>query len=435
MDHSRLRTPDHQLLSRFGVVRAVGGGGYLVAAVVLAGIYGWRAWPLLLGVPVLAIVTALYFRFAHLYPRSAVIASLVTDALVLGGAAAFVGGSGSGTGAVYAVVIVSGGLLLGPPAAAGFTLLGLLLAWLQLAAEELGVTPLFLHRAPMDERVQVLAIVSAVLASIGYLTATYASRLQEEIVEAGDAAEVVKQRGRRRRSLVRQASIDVAAPLRAVEAVADRLDTGEPPDAEELRRLAGALRMGVTQLDAEVTQLADLGAMDESGEERPEPVLLSRVVGDCLLALEARLAGHEVSASAERVMVVGDRRAARRVVYNLLENVADHTPAGTHVIVRALRTADRGVVVVSDDGPGLPSHLAHRAFDPPDEGGGPRVGLPLVAELAAAMGATVRYEPVMGGGARFLVGFRLAPGSIPTEDDNLAVVVTEPDHQQHQPQR
>ncbi len=229
--------------------------------------------------------------------------------------------------------------------------------------------------------------------------------------------------------------IDVGARLRDVEAVADRLDSGDPPDADELRRLAGQLRMGATELDAEITQLVDLGAMDESGEERPEPVLLSRVVTDCLVALEARLEGHEVSVDAPPIKVVGDRRAARRIVYNLLENVADHTPAGTHATVRALQTADRGVVVVMDDGPGLPSHLAHRAFDPPDEGGGPRVGLPLIAELAAAMGAEVRYEPVPGGGSRFLVGFRLAPQAIPTRDDDLVDASSEVAHEQHQPQR
>lgn len=47
------------------------------------------------------------------------------------------------------------------------------------------------------------------------------------------------------------------------------------------------------------------------------------------------------------------------------------------------------------------------------EGSGPRVGLPLVRELSEGMGASVRAETPRAGGARFLIAFRLAPGTAP----------------------
>lgn len=47
------------------------------------------------------------------------------------------------------------------------------------------------------------------------------------------------------------------------------------------------------------------------------------------------------------------------------------------------------------------------------EGSGPRVGLPLVRELSEGMGASVRAETPRAGGARFLLAFRLAPGTAP----------------------
>src|SRR5690606_17753088 len=78
-----LYTPDETTLRKFGLVRAVGGGAYLIAAIVLAVIYGWDAWPLLLGAPVLAIVTTVYFLRCLQYPRTSVAASLVADAVVL----------------------------------------------------------------------------------------------------------------------------------------------------------------------------------------------------------------------------------------------------------------------------------------------------------------------------------------------------------------
>lgn len=413
---ARLYVPDEALLRRFGIVRAVGGAAYVVAVAVLFAIYGAATWPLLLGVPVLAVVTFSYFLHSQRYPRTAVAASLIADALVLGGSIAFVGGTGSGTAAVYVIVITSAGILLGPTSAAAFTALTVVLAWLQLLGEQAGIEPRFLHREALDERVVVLLITTGVLISVGYLTGTYASRLQQGLLAAGDEAEAVRRRGRRRHQFVRQASVDVRGPLRAVEEVADRLEDPDL-DAAARRRLAASLRMRTAELDAEVQQLAEVGALDETEEARPEPVLLSRVVDDCLVELGGRLDDHHLVVDVEPLKVLGDRRGARRIVFNLLENVARHTPAGTAVQITTHRTASQGVLAVADDGPGIPTEVAARLFDPPDEGGGPRVGLPLVAALAAAMDAEIRYAPRRAGGSRFLVGFRLAPRDAPVPEE------------------
>lgn len=414
---SRVHIPDEILLRRFGLVRAVGGAAWFIAVAVLYAIFGAQVWPLALGVPVLAVVTTGFFVKSSRYPRASVIASLVADAVVLGGGIAFLGGTGSGLVMLYAIVIVSAGILLGPAAASGFTALTAFLGLLQFAAEELWTTPVLLHREDVGERLPILLVSLAGLASIGYLTASYAGRLQELIAEAGEQAEVVRRRGRRRRSLVEKARVDVREPLRELEAVAESLDErwDELPD-DERRRLAGRLRMGVISLEAEVSQLADVSAMEESIAERPEPVLLRKAVDDVVYALRDRLDGYVVEADVPPLKVVGNRRSVRRVLYNLLENVVQHTPIGTHVDIDALATAGSAVLVVTDTGPGVPKNVAADMFQPPDEGGR-RLGLALVRELCEAMGAEIRYETAPHGGARFLLRFRLAPSSAPSLDD------------------
>lgn len=413
----RVPTPDDVLLRRFGLVRAVGGAAYIVAVAVLFGIFGAQVWPLAFGVPVLAVVTTAYFVKSQRYPRTAVIASLVADALVLGGGVAFLGGTGSGLVMLYTIVVVSAGILLGPGTALAFTAFTAVLAVAQLGLEELGVEPVLLHRPELGDRVPILLVSLAGVLSVGYLSATYASRLHELIAIAGEEAEAVRRRGRRQRIFVRQASVDVRTPLRAVEDVAQALDERWHTlgDAER-RTLAARLRSEITKLDAGLAQLTDLGTIDE-GDLHLEPVRLARVVHDCLVALGDRLGGRHVDVDVGEVKVVADARAARRMVYNLLENVADHTPPETHVRVDGITTPGHGVLAVTDDGPGIASATAHRLFDPPDEGGGPRVGLPLVAQLAAAMGAEVRYEPAPSGGTRVLVSFRLSPTAAPSADD------------------
>jgi len=393
--------------------------------VVLAFLFGRQIWPLALGVPVLAVVTTLYFTRSARYPRTAVIASLAADALVLGGAVAFLGGTGSGLVMLYAIVVVSAGIMLGPAAAAGFTLFTVALSLLQLGIEQLGYPPVLLHRPALEDRVPILAVSLAGLVSVGYLAGTYAQRLHELIAEGGERIAAVQRRGWRRRSFAARAAVDVRTPLLDLEHVADEIEhQSDASDAEELRRLAGRVRMAVTLVDAELQQLSDVVALEEAGDSRPEPILLSRVVDDSLIALADRLRDHRVEVDIPPLKVLGDRRATRRVVFNLLENVADHTPAGTRVHVTAVTTAGSGVLVVTDNGPGVPEATAAQLFTGPDERRRdareslPKVGLPLVAELCEAMNAKVHYEPAPGGGSRFMVKMRLAPAAAPSSDDD-----------------
>lgn len=405
-----LPVPDEVLLRRFGHVRAVGGAAYFLAVGVLFVVLGTRVWPLLLGVPVLAVATTAYFRTSADYPRTSVIASLVADALVLAAAVAFLGGTGSGMLMLQAIVVVSAGILLGPATAAAFTGLAIVLGLLQLLLEQAGIPPALLHRPDLGERLPVLLVSLAGLAAVGYLSATYASRLHDLVVEAGEEVAAARRRGHRRRAFVERATLDVRKPLAGIEEIAETLESsGERLDEAARRSLAARLRIGAMHLDAEVGQLADLGLLEVPDDLRQEPLRLARVVGDCVVALGGRLDPYRLDVDVGGLRIVGDRRAARRVVFNLLENVVDHTPPGTRVRVAAAPTAGYAVLAVVDDGPGIDPQEAGRLFEPA-EGEAARVGLPLVKVLCEAIGASIRYEPVPGGsGSRFLVSFRLAP--------------------------
>jgi signal transduction histidine kinase len=350
-----------------------------------------------------------------------VIVSLAADAVVLGGAVAFVGGTGSGLVMLYAIVLVSAGILLGPAAAAGFTLGCVALSLLQLLSEELGYPPVLLHRPDLGDRLPILAVSLAGLLSIGYLSATYAGRLHELIAEKGDQVEAARSRGRLSRSFVERAVGDVLGPLRSLEEVAAELDDRwEDLDSPDRRRLAARLRMGVTAVDGEISQLADLDALEGAGERRPQPILLRRVVEDCIIALGPKLAYYIVDFDMPPLRVVADPRALRRIVFNLLENVVEHTPAGTQVHITAVTTAGFAVLAVTDDGPGIPPKTAEGVFDPPGSKRNATMGLPLVAQLAEAMNAEIRHEPGPHGGARFLVRLRQAPSAaLATDEDPI----------------
>ena len=78
------------------------------------------------------------------------------------------------------------------------------------------------------------------------------------------------------------------------------------------------------------------------------------------------------------------------------------------------------VITVDDDGPGIAPGDLHRVFERfyradrgPNRRPGSGLGLAIVAELAAAMGGTVRAESPLtyDGGSRFVVTLRVLAGA------------------------
>lgn len=414
-------TTDAVLLRRFGWVRAVGLVAYVVVAAVLAVVYGAAIWPLAVGVTVLTVASIAFFRGSPGTPRSVVVTSLVADAVVVAGTVAVVGGSGSGALGLYAIVVVSAGTMFGTGTALGVTALVVALAAAQFGLELAGVTPPLLFEPRLADRLPVFLFSLAGLVSVGYLSATYAGRLHELVAEAGVLAEGVRQRGRRRRRYVRSAAAAVQPPLREVEAVADAL-------AREGREdLAVRLRAAETRLEQEIAQLADVGAIDELEDQRPEPLALEGVVAAAVAALGDRVGDRPLTVDVGPLVVLGHARAARRVVVELLENAVEHTPPGTAVWVTARAHAGSGVLVVADEGPGVPGQDPAALLDDADperggEGAGGRAGgLSLVRELCQAMGAELRVErPRSGRGTRVLVAFRLAPRGAAPQGPALA---------------
>ena len=109
---------------------------------------------------------------------------------------------------------------------------------------------------------------------------------------------------------------------------------------------------------------------------------------------------------------------------NLIENAVNHTPPGTHV--RASTSASNGdaLVVVEDNGPGIPPKLQDRIFErfvrgagDRSSGGGNRgrgsgLGLSIVRAVAESHGGSVMLEPAPNGhGARFVVRLPADPNA------------------------
>jgi signal transduction histidine kinase len=118
----------------------------------------------------------------------------------------------------------------------------------------------------------------------------------------------------------------------------------------------------------------------------------------------------------------GDRRAAARIVLNLVSNAVKYTPAGGRVEVEAIFDGPVALVAVRDTGEGIPEPERERVFERfarldrhrPLPGTG--LGLPIARELASLMGGDIGLASVVGVGAVFCLAL---PG--PTRPDTATV--------------
>jgi signal transduction histidine kinase len=110
------------------------------------------------------------------------------------------------------------------------------------------------------------------------------------------------------------------------------------------------------------------------------------------------------------VVVSVDAAKVERIVENLLANTLRHTPAGTPVWIRIVPEARGVLLVVEDQGSGVPEEIREMIFEPfrqgpdaPEHSPGVGVGLTLVRRFAELHGGRAWVQGRDGGGASFRI--------------------------------
>jgi PAS domain S-box-containing protein len=225
-----------------------------------------------------------------------------------------------------------------------------------------------------------------------------------------EAAERLRALDQMRNSFLQAVSHELRTPLTSVLGFALTLRRGDlelsPDEREEmLDRLAANAR----KLERLLSDLLD---MDRIARGVLEPKLGHVDVGDLArrVARDTDVGERRVSVDPPSVFVVADGAKVERIVENLLVNAARHTPEGTTIWMRVDPVAEGVVLVVEDDGPGVPDDLKRTVFEPFHQGArvnkhhpGTGIGLSLVADFARLHGGRAWVEDRPGGGASFHV--------------------------------
>ena len=225
------------------------------------------------------------------------------------------------------------------------------------------------------------------------------------------AAEHLRAVDEMKTTFLQAVSHDLRTPLTTVLGIALTLERGAaglpPADvADLLHRLSSNAR----KLDRLLSDLLDLdrlarGTLTPRRQVIDVGALTRRIVDEAGVAGE-----HPVAIDVAPVRIAVDAPKVERIVENLVVNAARHTAAGTPIWVRVHRRGGGVLLLVEDEGPGVPPQLREQIFQPFHQGRnvaahapGSGIGLALVAQFANLHGGRAWVEDRPGGGASFRV--------------------------------
>ncbi len=197
-------------------------------------------------------------------------------------------------------------------------------------------------------------------------------------------------------------------------------------NGEAFEQLRAMMDRQLSQLVRLVDDLLDVSRITQGKMElRKERIDLKAVIEAALETSRPVIeqAGHELSVvvADESIFVHGDATRLAQVVSNLLNNAAKYTPRGGHVRLTAGREDGTAVVLVKDNGIGIPRDMIDSVFEMFTQvdrtlektSGGLGIGLSLVKGLLAMHGGTIQARSDGEGmGSEFVVCLPVAMDAV-----------------------
>ena len=184
--------------------------------------------------------------------------------------------------------------------------------------------------------------------------------------------------------------------------------------AHARRACQQALEIADTVLDAVAEERQNLASIPLS-----RPTDLAELLRTCSaraqLAAELRSVRVETALEVHPCMVAGRQHGIERLLDNLFLNAVEHSPEGGTVEARLSSQGDRAVLIVEDQGPGIPEGDLEKIFAPfyrttnGRRGRSGGLGLSLARRWATQCGGRLWAENRAGGGARLTLQLPLLP--------------------------
>jgi two-component system, OmpR family, sensor histidine kinase KdpD len=231
------------------------------------------------------------------------------------------------------------------------------------------------------------------------------------LAEAAEAARLSAERALLRNTLLASISHDLRTPLSAIAGAGSLIAQPEYALNVDRRTTLGHLiERKARDMSQLLTNVLELMRMEfGSGTLRTDWQAIDDLVALALRTNEARLAQWRIvlNLPADLPMILVEATLIVQILSNLLENAAKYTPPGTTITISAAVQEKTLLLVVADDGPGLPPGDTENLFEKFQRGRsesnivGVGLGLAICRAAARLHGGDIHAMDNAGGGARF----------------------------------
>ena len=217
-----------------------------------------------------------------------------------------------------------------------------------------------------------------------------------------------------RDEFIRNAAHELRTPLATIAALGATLAAHfDALDEEQLAEALAALRRQSQRASTLVANLLDLSQLDGGRTAiELEPTPLAEIVQHSLDSAPPPQEAEVTRDIGDGLRVLADPSRLEQVLTNLLTNAYRYGGPSIHLEAAVAEDrADEVVLIVSDDGPGVPESLQADLFEPFTRGsgandvGGSGIGLALSRRLMETFGGSLEYD-AGAPGARFICRLR-----------------------------
>lgn len=211
------------------------------------------------------------------------------------------------------------------------------------------------------------------------------------------------------RQFIADAAHELRSPIASLRTVLEV--AADHPDQADWPAVVRDAVIDTQRLQSLAEDLLLLARLDSAQPRTSTPVDLSTVATDHL-AGNPRVSLHTNGPA----IINGDPKQLDRLLRNLIDNAERH--ARTEITVSVESTEDKVVLIIADDGPGIPPEDRERVFDRftrldearDSDAGGTGLGLAIAREIAILHGATLTVTDQRPG-AVFIAEFPREPDS------------------------
>jgi len=219
-----------------------------------------------------------------------------------------------------------------------------------------------------------------------------------------------------RKRLILDISHDLKNPLSSIQGYAELLMKKTGMIGQELNEHLEVILNNSKRANQLLTELFELSQLD-SPEFSLKPVktdiceYIRQICAELVPLFECEGFKYEFDIPEESVFAMLDTDRFSRIIQNLANNAVRYNPKGTLVSVNLTVQNNRAVIGFSDDGIGIPAHLAENIFKPfvrvddsrNSKTGGSGVGLSIAKKIAEAHGGDLTLHPDENKGSTFLI--------------------------------